>query len=88
VAGTAQRLGCAAGCGGGQDELHCGERVHPPAGVDDVRVGVCSGPRPVCDDPVTDRLHAEGPRLSAGDEPPASRGRWVMPTGQVEEPPK
>ena len=30
--------------------------------------------------PVADRQHAEGPRLSAGDEPAASRGRWVMPT--------
>jgi hypothetical protein len=26
VAGTAQRLGCAAVCGGGQDEFHCGGR--------------------------------------------------------------
>ena len=72
-------LGCAAVCGGGQDEFHCGGQVHPPAG-DDVRMGACSGPHPVRDDPVTDRQHAEGPRLSAGDEAAASRGRWGMPT--------
>ena len=45
-------LGCAAVCGGGQDEFHCGGQVHPPAGVDDVRMGACSGPHPVRDDPL------------------------------------
>ncbi len=59
-------LGCAAVCGGGQDEFHCGGQVHPPAGVDDVRMGACSGPHPVRDDPlrIGSTLRAHGCRLA------------------------
>ena len=82
-------LGCAAVCGGGQDEFHCGGQVRPPAGVDDVRMGACSGSAPSTRRPVADRQHAEGPRLSAGDEPPASKGPLGdADRGQVEEAPK
>ena len=56
-------------CGGVRwrlDELHCGGQVHPPAGVDDVRMGACSGPRPVRDDPlrIGSTLRAHGCRLA------------------------
>jgi hypothetical protein len=59
-------LGCAAVGGGGQDEFHCGGQVHPPAGVDDVRMGACSGPHPVRDDPlrIGSTLRAHGCRLA------------------------
>ena len=73
-------LGCAAVCGGGQDEMHCGGQVHPPAGVDDVRMGACSGPHPVRDDPlrIGSTLRAHGCRLATSLR--RARGRWGMPT--------
>lgn len=73
-------LGCAAVCGGGQDEFHCGGQVRPPAGVDDVRMGACSGPHPVRDDPlrIGSTLRAHGCRLATSLR--RARGRWGMPT--------
>ena len=75
------RAACSGGvCGGGQDEFHCGGQVRPPAGVDDVRMGACSGPHPVRDDPlrIGSTLRAHGCRLATSLR--RARGRWGMPT--------
>ena len=56
--GTAQRLGCAAPSGGGQDQSHRGGQVHPPVGVYDERAGIGSSPDLACDDLVADTERA------------------------------
>jgi hypothetical protein len=52
----------------------------PASRVDDVRMGACSGPRPVRDDPlrIGSTLRAHGCRLATSLR--RARGRWGMPT--------
>lgn len=89
VAGTAQR---ARVCGGvrwrpGRVPLRW---AGSPASRGGRRAdGRLLGSAPSTRQPVADRQHAEGPRLSAGDEPPASKGPLGdADRGQVEEAPK
>ena len=80
--GPAQRLGCTAPSGGGQDQSHRSGQVHPPAGVYDEWTGTRSGPDPARDHLVADTERADGPAAvrrprALGDQGPvcdADRG--------------
>jgi hypothetical protein len=59
--GTAQRLGCTASSGGGQDQSHGGGHVDPPAGMYDERAGTRSSAHPARDDLIADAERADRP---------------------------